>query len=107
MKYSYDNYGWLTSNYDPARCTDVVPPTETDTKKANWTGVKWVLADYVAPPDPDEQAARKSEIMARLVEIDRLSSSPRAQREALLGDLTWLTTLNTEAEALRTEMASL
>lgn len=54
-----------------------------------------------------KKEARREEIMARLADIDRLSSSARAQREALLGDLTWLTTLNAEAGTLRAELSTI
>ena len=54
-----------------------------------------------------KKEAHRTEVLARLAEIDRLSSSPRAQREALLGDLVWLTSLNTEAVALRAELTAL
>lgn len=50
--YSYDQYGWLTAVQNTERSTDKVPPIETDTLKANWTGLDWVLVEYVAPPAP-------------------------------------------------------
>lgn len=50
--YYYDSYGWLTSQPIEGRSTDVAPPAETDTLKANWTGTHWVLVEYVAPPAP-------------------------------------------------------
>ena len=48
--YYYDQYGWLTSQPLSDRSTDVTPPTETQTLKANWTGKAWVLVTYAAPP---------------------------------------------------------
>lgn len=53
----YNNYGWLTSNVDDERSTDVTPPEASGTLQANWTGFEWVLAEYtaptpVAPPEP-------------------------------------------------------
>jgi hypothetical protein len=48
--YYYDQYGWLTSQPNPSRSTDVVPPVETQTLKANWTGLDWVLVPYTTPP---------------------------------------------------------
>ena len=52
MKYYYDSHGWLTAQVIEGRSTDVVPPEETSTKKANWTGQAWVLVPYVAPTEP-------------------------------------------------------
>ena len=48
--YYYDQYGWLTSQPIEGRSTDKAPPTETQTLKANWTGLDWVLVTYTAPP---------------------------------------------------------
>lgn len=48
--YAYDNYGWFTPGEIPGRMTDVEPPVETETLRANWTGEAWVLREYVAPP---------------------------------------------------------
>jgi len=48
--YSYDLYGWFTPGEIPGRMTDVPPPEETETLRANWTGEAWVLLEYVAPP---------------------------------------------------------
>lgn len=50
--YYFDQYGWLTSQPIEGRSTDVTPPTETQTLKANWTGKAWVLVTYTAPPVP-------------------------------------------------------
>lgn len=51
--------------------------------------------------------SRKSEIISRLATIDALGDSPRARREALLGNTTWLASLDAEAAALRAELATL
>lgn len=48
--YYYTDYGWLTSQPIPGRITDAEPPVETETLKANWTGLDWVLVEYTAPP---------------------------------------------------------
>ena len=50
--YYFDDYGWLTQTVLPERSTSIEPPAETDTLKANWTGLEWVLVPYVAPPAP-------------------------------------------------------
>ena len=50
--YYFNDYGWLTQNINPERSTSEVPPVETATLKANWTGLAWVLVEYVAPPTP-------------------------------------------------------
>lgn len=49
--YYYDIYGWLTAEVIPDRSTDVPPPQETESLKANWTGSGWVLVEYAAPPE--------------------------------------------------------
>lgn len=49
--YHYDIYGWLTTEVIPDRSTDVPPPQETESLKANWTGSGWVLVEYTAPPE--------------------------------------------------------
>ena len=48
--YYYDNYGWLTQEPIAGRGTEIEPPQETATLKANWNGFDWVLREYVAPP---------------------------------------------------------
>ena len=48
--YHYDIYGWFTAEVIPDRSTDVPPPQETESLKANWTGSGWVLVEYTAPP---------------------------------------------------------
>ncbi|OGT54236.1 MAG: hypothetical protein A3E01_00165 [Gammaproteobacteria bacterium RIFCSPHIGHO2_12_FULL_63_22] len=50
---------------------------------------------------------RRDEIISALAEIDQKSDSPRARREAALGNTTWLASLNTQALALRAELAAL
>lgn len=50
---------------------------------------------------------RKEQIYKRLIEIDREGDSPRARREALLGNTTWLASLDAEAIKLRQELLSL
>lgn len=104
--YSYDNYGWLVSVEIGGRQTDKVPPKETKTKKANWNGEDWVLVTYVAPT-VDTSSIRKIEIQKLLQEIDAKSDSPRARREALLGNNAWLTSLDAQATSLRSELATL
>ena len=77
--YYYDSYGWLTSQPLAGRSTDVAPPVETQTLKANWTGVEWVLVEYTAPPAPPAPAADPT---ASLIDIgpfyDRFSTAKMA-----------------------------
>jgi len=47
--YYYDLYGWLTAAETPGRSTEVQPPDETQALKANWSGERWVLLEYVEP----------------------------------------------------------
>jgi len=63
-----------------------------------------VLRELLRPLPP---ATRSDDILTRLSEIDRLSDSPRARREAMLGDTVWLKSLNDEAALLRAELATL
>lgn len=52
MPYYFDNWGWLTDEVLPGRSTDVVPPdpaTIPEGKRANFTGHKWVVLQYVPP----------------------------------------------------------
>jgi hypothetical protein len=61
-----------------------------------------VFADYLPP--------RKEVILARLAIIDTISDKPRTRRELALSKAAtkdWLQTLEDEAAALRTELASL
>ena len=51
MIYYYDDYGWLTATPN-GRSTELVPPTETSSKSANFTGKEWVLVKYVSPVSP-------------------------------------------------------
>lgn len=46
-------------------------------------------------------------IIDQLAEIDKKSDSPRARREALLGNTTWLATLDAQAAALRAQLSAL
>lgn len=65
--------------------------------------------DAVLLPTPviNNADIRKQDILARLSEIDRLSDTPRARREALLSNTAWLSSLDTEAAALRVEFSTL
>ena len=53
------------------------------------------------PPDP------KIAIFAQLAEIDAQSESPRAKREAALGNVAWLASLDAQAAALRAQLKAL
>ena len=53
---------------------------------------------------------RRDEILARLAEIDRMTTKPRTTREITLGNpatLTWVMALDVEAASLRAELATL
>lgn len=50
---------------------------------------------------------RRDKIIASLAEIDQKSDSPRARREAALGNTAWISSLNNQAIALRAELAAL
>lgn len=64
--------------------------------------------NLTAPPAPP--VSRKDVIALRLMEIDAISDKPRTRRELALNKTAtkqWVQSLDTEAEALRTELASL
>jgi hypothetical protein len=64
---------------------------------------------YTAPLAPTAPT-RREVIMARLLEIDAITDSPRTRRELQLnkaGAKAWLKDLDDEAEALRIELAGL
>lgn len=56
---------------------------------------------------PTEAEQAKLDIVRKLARLDQLSDSPRARREALLGNTAWLQSLDTQAAALRAELAGL
>lgn len=62
MTYSFDSYGWLSTEEIPGRTTSIEPPQHGDKTVGqpfpNFTGHEWVLVDYVeptpyVPPAPD------------------------------------------------------
>jgi len=78
---------------------------ETTTAQIGWLddGV-----NLTAPPTPP--MSRKDAIALRLVEIDAISDKPRTRRELALNKTAtkqWVQSLDTEAEALRAELAKL
>lgn len=54
MKYSFDNWGWFSSEEIPSRQTEVVPPTCGSPVEGepypNFTGYQWIWLPYVTPP---------------------------------------------------------
>lgn len=60
---------------------------------------------YIAPPPPLPNP--KIAIFAQLAEIDAQSESPRAKREAALGNVAWLASLDAQAAALRAQLKAL
>jgi hypothetical protein len=109
--YSYDSYGWLSAQEIPGRTTTVDPPAHGDKVVGelypNYTGIEWVLVAYSEPVISTPENPRIAEIKAELAAIDAKSDSPRARREALLGNTAWLSSLDTQAAALRAELATL
>lgn len=95
---------------------NTLKPFASEAEAQAWEDAFLTLAAQSAIAAAEAEAARqaerkkeahRTEVLARLAEIDRLSSSPRAQREALLGDLAWLKTINAEADTLRAELSTL
>lgn len=62
---------------------------------------------YTAPPAPDTRPAQRDALQAQLSAIDAKSDTPRARREALLGNTTWLALLDAQASALRTQLGAI
>ena len=55
MPYYFDTWGWLSETVIEGRSTNVVPPAPADIPEghaANFTGHKWVVVPYTAPPPP-------------------------------------------------------
>lgn len=53
MPYHFDNWGWLSPDPIEGRSTEVAPPPPGDIPEghaANFTGHKWLVLPYVAPP---------------------------------------------------------
>jgi hypothetical protein len=93
---------WREDGYAPRDGeTDVEPPPVQGGYIAKWGGETW---DLVAPPIP--VVDRKAEILAELAKIDAATDTPRARREALLGNTAWLTQQDAKAAALRAELAT-
>ena len=114
MTTSFDSHGWLSLVEIPGRITEAALPGDpwdlypvVGKPYPNFTGVEWVLATYSDPPVPDPKPAQRAAILAQLAEIDAKSDSPRARREALLGDVTWLTSLDSQAADLRAQLSAL
>lgn len=64
MAYHYDLWGWYDGDVPKGsdRSTEIVPPVSKDPSMVpNWTGYKWELQPYKAPPvqtdDPTPTAA--------------------------------------------------
>lgn len=108
MNYYFDNNGWLSDAEIHDRSTDIIPPEHgikvVGQPYPNWTGEAWAMVPYAKSVQANN---RRPEIISRLAEIDRLGDSPRARREALLGNTTWLASLDSEAATLRAELAGL
>lgn len=52
MMYYYDINGWHTSEVLEGRGTEIAPPTKIPAgMAANFTGHKWLVVPYVAPPE--------------------------------------------------------
>ncbi len=75
--YSYDGYGWLSTEEIPNRQTSIEPPAHGDKVVGqpypNWTGVEWVLVDYVEPVIPPTPPTPKPTI-SKVTFLKRLTS---------------------------------
>jgi len=59
MNYYYDHFGNLTTNIDPARATDIEPPTCPNGEHPNWTGSGWACMVFSAPQEAPAPPARR------------------------------------------------
>ena len=84
--YSYDNYGWYTTNQNPERSTSIEPPTPGAGQRPNWTGRVWVLATYVAPPPP--AAAPLDAVISKFAFRARFTQEERVNIEMARIDVT-------------------
>lgn len=86
MKYSFDNYGWLSSEEIPDRQTSVTPPLCGERVEGqpypNFTGYEWIWLPYVAPiqveeitpaPEPTPDPISRITILTPLEFINRLT----------------------------------
>ena len=100
----------------PAAATWDAPPAVAAGQVARWNGIRWRIADMQPPePAPLPVHDRRAEILARLAQIDK--EGARAVREVTAAltfakpapsfAVTKLAALETEADALRAELASL
>ena len=91
MPYYFDNYGWLTSEVLPGRSTDVAPPEDIpEGKAANWTGHKWLVINYSAPPiyDPVPESKIYSQVawLKQFTQEERIAIWGAAAGNAVLDD---------------------
>lgn len=69
-----------------------------------------VIGSVVIEEAAEYIPTRKDAVLARLAEIDKLTTKPRTTRELALGNTAtkaWVTALDSEAATLRTELAAL
>ncbi len=93
------------------------PPPMLDTQRAHWTGAAWEVQDKPVPPPPPPpyMPTRAETITARLHQIDTDSArslravvtATAAGKPAPAFDSAKLAALETEAAALRAELAAL
>ena len=57
MVYYYNQFGWFDGEVPESseRSTSIAPPAVDDPAlRANWTGHKWIVMEYRAPPSAQE-----------------------------------------------------
>lgn len=113
--YAFDAYGFYTGTVEKSdsNATDIQPPECESGKLPRFVDGAWVCdikdwediwaAERLAAAETATRSA-KDKAKERLAEIDRLSDSPRARREAMLGDTSWMKSLNAEAAKLRSQL---
>ena len=104
--YYYNDYGWLTSQPNPERSTIELPPVETDTHKANWTGLTWVLVEYTAPPAAAPEPVPQNTKITKLAFRNRFTMTEKVTLEiASLDNPAATMPARQQAAALRANLA--
>lgn len=109
MTCSFDYHGWLSPDTIPGRETEIEPPAhgaapEVGQPWPNFTGVEWVLADYVEPV-PCVQEAQPVRL-TKLAFRSRFTAAEKAAIEfAALDNPAAPTAARIAAAGLRADMA--
>ena len=76
----FDQWGWHTETVIEGRYTDTPAPTDIpEGHAANWTGHKWLVVPYFAPPtpvapEPEPLVATRRQVKLALLQIGLLDT---------------------------------